>query len=101
VLCVVAWRVSWLTMAGRATPDAPAEVALTKEEIEILDRPTGGTEPPPRPTVSHYLVAVAELGGYLARVRDPPPGNMVIWRGLDRLMDIHLGFELTRRIVGN
>ena len=101
VLCVVAWRVFWLTMTSRATPDAPAEVALTKEEIEILDRLTGDTEPPPRPTVSHYLVAVAKLGGYLARVRDPPPGNMVIWRGLNRLMDIHLGFELTHRIVGN
>ena len=101
VLCVVAWRVFWLTMTSRATPDAPAEVALTKEEIEILDRLTGDTEPPPRPPVSHYLVAVAKLGGYLARVRDPPPGSMVIWRGPNRFMDIHLGFELTHRIVGN
>ena len=49
VLCVVAWRVFWLTMTSRATPDAPAEVALTKEEIEILDRLARDTEPPPRP----------------------------------------------------
>jgi hypothetical protein len=101
VLCVVAWRVFWLTMTSRATPDAPAEVALTKEEIEILDRLAGDTEPPPRPTVSHYLVAVAKLGGYLARSKDPPPGNMVIWRGLTRLMDIHLGFELSSQVMGN
>jgi hypothetical protein len=101
VLCVVAWRVFWLTMTSRATPDAPAEVTLTKEEIEILDRLAGDTEPPPRPTVSHYLAAVAKLGGYLARSKDPPPGNMVVWRGITRLMDIHLGFELSRRVVGN
>lgn len=100
VLCVVAWRVFWLTMTSRAAPDAPAEVALTKAEVEILDRLTGDTEPPARPTVCHYLVAVAKLGGYLARSKDPPPGNMVVWRGLTRLMDIHLGFELSRRIVG-
>ena len=49
----------------------------------------------------HYRVAVARRGGYLARWKDPPPGSMVVWRGLARLMDIHLGFELSRRIVGN
>ena len=101
VLCVVAWRVFWLTMTSRATPEAPAEVALTKEEVEILDRLAGVSGPPATPAVSHYLVALAKLGGYLARVRDPPPGNMVVWRGLTRLMDIHLGFELSRRVVGN
>ena len=101
VLCVVAWRVFWLTMTSRASPEEPAEVALTEGEVAILDRLAGDTEPPARPTVSHDLVAVAKLGGYLARVRDPPPGNMVIWRGLTRLMDIHLGFELSRGVVGN
>jgi hypothetical protein len=101
VLCVVAWRVFWLTMTSRASPDEPAEVALTKGEVEILDRLAGGVGPPPKPAVSHYLLAVAKLGGYLARSKDPPPGNMVIWRGLTRLMDIHLGFELNRPLVGN
>ena len=56
---------------------------------------------PEKPSVSHYLVAVAKLGGYLARAKDPPPGNMVIWRGLTRLMYIKLGFELSRGVVGN
>jgi hypothetical protein len=101
VLCVVAWRVFWLTMTSRATPDAPAGVALTSEEVEILGRLSGDRSPPPDRTVAHYLVAVAKLGGYLARSKDPPPGNLVVWRGLTRLMDIHLGFELSRRIVGN
>jgi hypothetical protein len=100
VLCVVAWRVFWLTMTSRATPEAQAEVALTSEEVEILDRLAGDTSPSAKPVVSRYLVAVAKLGGYLARSKDPPPGNLVIWRGLTRLMDIHLGFELSRRVVG-
>jgi Transposase DDE domain len=38
VLCIVGWRVFWLTMTNRATPEAPPEVALTETEIEILDR---------------------------------------------------------------
>ena len=45
--------------------------------------------------------AIAELGGYLARSKDPPPGDLVIWRGLTRLMDILLGFELSGQVVGN
>ncbi|HEY2156806.1 MAG TPA: IS4 family transposase [Isosphaeraceae bacterium] len=101
VLCIIGWRVFWLTMTNRATPEAPAGVALTKAEVEILDRLAGDTAPPAKPTVAHYLVAIARLGGYLARAKDPPPGNMVLWRGLTRLMDIHLGFELRGRVVGN
>ena len=45
VLCVVAWRVFWLTMTSRATPEAPAEVALTEAEVEILDRLAGDAGP--------------------------------------------------------
>ena len=34
---------------------------------------------------------IAMPGGYLARSRDPPPGSMVVWRGLTRLHDITVG----------
>jgi Transposase DNA-binding/Transposase DDE domain len=101
VLCIVGWRVFWLTMTSRATPEAPAGVALTEVEVAILDRLAGDSAVPASPTASHYLVAIAKLGGYLARAKDPPPGNMVIWRGLTRLMDIQLGFELSNPVVGN
>jgi hypothetical protein len=36
----------------------------------------------------------------LARASDPPPGNLVMWRGLSRLTDIVLGFEAAK-LVGN
>ena len=101
VLCVVGWRVFWLTMTSRATPDAPPEVAFTPAEIAVLDRIAGGSPETVQRTVSHYLVEVAKLGGYLARTNDPPPGNMVVWRGLTRLNDLCLGFELNDPVVGN
>jgi hypothetical protein len=44
--------------------------------------------------VSHHLLAVAKLGGYLVRTKDPPPGNMVVWWGLTGLVDLVLGAEL-------
>jgi len=48
----------------------------------------------PSKTLSSYLIKLARLGGYLARTRDPPPGNTVMWRGLSRLSDIALGAKL-------
>ena len=83
MLCVVGWRVFWLTMVRRATPAAPVETVLTAAEIEVLDRIAAGTTPTavvPR-TVADYLVAIAKLGGYLARAKDPPPGNLVLCAG--------------------
>lgn len=62
VLCIVGWRVFWLTMTNRATPEAPAEAALTAAEIEILDRLPKGTGPTATPAVSYYLIAIAKLG---------------------------------------
>jgi Transposase DNA-binding len=100
VLCVVGWRVFWLTMLHRAAPDAPAEVAFTPTELNILDQLDGRTPRTPRRTLTFYVIALAKLGGYLARTHDPPPGNMVLWRGLNRLTDICLGHELTPRLVG-
>jgi hypothetical protein len=46
------------------------------------------------PPLSRSLIKLAQLGGYLARASDPPPGNTVIWRGLRRLVDIQVGFKL-------
>jgi hypothetical protein len=80
------------------------ETVLTRPEIEVLDRLAGGTttaaETPAKRTVGHYLVQIAKLGGYLARAKDPPQGNLVLWRGLTWLTDILLGFELTNRSCG-
>jgi hypothetical protein len=101
VLCIIGWRVFWLTMMNRAAPEAPAEMALTRTEIEILDRMAVYPKHPTSPTISHYVAVIAKLGGYLARAQDPSPGNMVLWRGLSRLTDIHIGFQLNHRIVGN
>jgi hypothetical protein len=101
VLCVVGWRVFWLTMAARVAPDARPEVALTPTEIAVLDRVAGGPPAQLERTIAHYLREVAQLGGYLARTQDPPPGNLVIWRGLSRLADLCLGYELNNQVVGN
>ena len=93
VFCILSWRVFWLTMLNRAAPTATPMLALTPVEIGLLDHlvKDKDRESFRRRTLSHYLIKIARLGGYLARANDPPPGNTVMWRGLSRLTDIELG----------
>ena len=103
VFCILSWRVFWLTMLNRAMPDLEPAQVLTGLETKILDRliPDSTVDPPARRTISLYLIKIARLGGYLARTKDPPPGNIVMWRGLSRLNDIALGATLQIDDVGN
>lgn len=94
VFCIVRWRVFWMTMLNRAAPDAPAEMALAASEIRLLDQVLTNI-PNTRKTLSYYLDKIARLGGYLARGSDPPPGNLVMWRGLSRLRDIEIGVSIS------
>ena len=103
VICILSWRVFWLTMLNRTGPDLEPALVLTEIEIKVLDRlipdPESGSSTPK--TLSSYLTRIARPGGYLARAKDPPPGNIVIWRGLARLNDIALGATLQADFVGN
>jgi transposase-like protein len=102
VFCVLSWRIFWMTMINRSTSNAPAGTVFTPTERRLLDHlvPDRRTDRARHRSLSTYLTKVARLGGYLARASDPPPGNMVMWRGLSRLTDIELGFGMAR-IVGN
>jgi hypothetical protein len=101
--CILAWRIFWMTMINRSSPEAPPTTALTDIEIQLLDRLIQNKSTPPKSnrSLSTYIVKLARLGGYLARSGDPPPGSTVIWRGLSRLVDIEFGFSLATQLVGN
>lgn len=101
VLCVVAWRVFWLTMVARTNPRTAAATVFTERELTILNHLAGDEQQPPHGTIGRYVMIVAKLGGYLDRKSDAPPGNTVLWRGLTRLTDIHLGAEIGAKLVGN
>jgi hypothetical protein len=103
VFCMLSWRIFWMTMMNRVAPDSSPLVALTELETHLLDRliPEKIAKRRVDATLSHYLTKIARLGGYLARAKDSPPGNMVMWRGLSRLTDIEIGFLLAAQLVGN
>jgi hypothetical protein len=103
VFCILSWRIFWMTMMNRVAPAAPPTVALTSVEMRVLDlliqdRTSRSSR---SATLASYLTKIAQLGGYLARAKDPPPGNAVMWRGVSRLTDIELGFVMGTQLVGN
>ena len=103
VFCILSWRIFWLTMMNRSLSAASPILAFTAQEIYLLDRlvKEKGTGQPSGARLSDYLIKLARLGGYLARMGDSPPGNRVIWRGMSRLTDIELGFSIGAELVGN
>ena len=71
-------------------------------EIILLDRlvPDKAGKPNRKKAIADYIVKISRFGGYLAHANDPPPGNIVMWRGMSRLTDIHLGVLIAGDICG-
>jgi len=87
---VIAWRVLYLTMLSRSTPNLPCSVLLETEEWQALYCFTHQTKKPPKhpPTLKEATRMIAKLGGFIGRKSDKDPGPTTIWRGLQRLRDI-------------
>jgi hypothetical protein len=103
VFCILSWRIFWMTMMNRVAPMASPTLALTALDIRVLDFliTDSSSGKRKRATLTSYLTKIARLGGYLARAKDPPPGNAVMWRGVTRLTDIELGVVIGAQLVGN
>ncbi len=88
---VVAWRILYLTMVGRDTPDLPCTVVFEDYEWKALwvfvfrdvDAPPAIT-----PTLREVIRTIGRMGGHLGRKGDGEPGILTMWRGLQRLPDI-------------
>ena len=102
ILCILSWRIFWITMLNRTQLHAAPDEAFTELDQYLLDElvPDKPAQTSATP-LAYYIVKLARLGGYLARFHDPPPGNTVIWRGLSRLTDIELGIMIGVQLVGN
>jgi len=85
LFCILSWRIFWLTMLNRATESAKPSLAFTPQEIDILARLAADrqrTAVRRSPTIQSCLRQLARLGGTPDLASDPPPGNIVIWRGM-------------------
>jgi hypothetical protein len=90
---IVAARAQRLRDASRTTPDLPAGVELTTEEIEALvllkeeEKRRGEVISANGLSLQTAVRWIADLGGFTATGKSPaPPGTTVINRGLERVL---------------
>lgn len=99
VLAVVALRLLALKLLSRLQPHAPADPAFLGGEAYAVLQAHGLL--PVQAAVTHVQlwVAIARLGGFLARKGDGPPGWQSLWRGWQRLSDLAEGVRLAQRFL--
>jgi hypothetical protein len=94
---VVAWRIYLLNKQARQTPDVPCDHYLSPDEWQALYVCVHRRPPPAQPmSLRQAIRMIAQLGGFLGRKGDGEPGTMTLWRGLQRLADLTLGFTAAR-----
>ena len=97
---VVAWRIYWLNKQGRETPEMPCDVFLEEDEWKVLYSAVMEQPPPDEPpTLREAVRMIATLGGFLGRKGDGEPGTTTLWRGLERLDGIVVGYRLAIRAL--
>lgn len=96
---IVAWRVMFLLMLGKDQPEMSCDVVLEEEEwksvYEIVLRKPAPEKPP---TLGEMVRMIAQLGGYLGRKSDGPPGPKAMWIGIQRMNDFALAYKAIKTI---
>ena len=91
---IIAWRVLFATMLGRACPDMDCEAVFDPAEWQaayIVARHCPPPTTPPR--LGEMVVLVATLGGYLNRKDDGHPGPKTVWIGLQRVHEFTIALQ--------
>jgi len=103
LMSIVAWRLFWMTWMRRSYPNTPALTILTEIEMRTLLLLTHQPGEAQRSNfcVSQAVLAIAQLGGFLARKSDGEPGPTVLWRAWTVLQNAtRLGSRLFPQIYG-
>jgi hypothetical protein len=96
---IIAWRVLYLTMLGRACPEISCDAVFADEEWRAVYLVTQRKPPPAQPPSLDTMVRmVASLGGFLNRKHDGFPGPKTLWIGLQRVPDFVLALEAQRSV---
>ena len=91
-LAPLAVRLLQLRDLARQHPEAPARQVLDPWRLRLVAQRLG--RPATALTPQEFWRGVAQLGGYLGRTRDGPPGWKTLWRGWLELEVLVRGAEL-------
>jgi hypothetical protein len=95
-LCTpIAVRLLQLREGERTDPDRPASACLPAAVVDVLARRC--QVPLAQITTGLALREIAQLGGYLGRTGDGPPGWKTLWRGWEQVSLLADGLHLASR----
>jgi len=88
VYMIVAWRTLYVCRLGRSCPEISCEAVFEPAEWKSVWKVVRREDPPAEPpALGVFVRMVAQLGGYVNRKRDDPPGPQTVWIGLQRMHD--------------
>jgi hypothetical protein len=95
---IVAWRVLELSRAARQSQAEALQAHFCPEEIEVIQKHRAHSSHKEDAILSlrEAVRAVAQMGGFLGRKGDGEPGAMTLWRGLEVLANLVLGWRLAK-----
>jgi Transposase DNA-binding len=96
LLSPLAVRLLYLRDLARREPERPAHEVLAADLLAIVAAQAG--QAPTQMTTGAFWKAVAQLGGYLARRGDGPPGWKTLWRGWLRVHTLQEGVHLAAQL---
>jgi len=91
---VIAYRLYFLTHIGRVRGKLQASSVLSRDECSILNLKFKGRGRKNTLSLDEAIILIGKLGGYLARESDPPPGVILLGRGLEELSRLVEGYKL-------
>jgi hypothetical protein len=84
---ILAWRIHYVTLAGRECPELSADVVFDEWEWKPMVVMVYGKDAPLKPpTLAQMIAWIAKLGGYIGRKGDGPPGPQSIWKGIAKML---------------
>lgn len=99
---IIAWRILYITVMGRQSPNTSCECVFSKEEWQTTYVMIYRKKPPEiPPKLNEMTRMVASLGGYLNRKSDPEPGVKTIWIGLRNLQEHLKAKDVFMQVYGS
>ena len=95
---VIAWRIMLMTLLGRESPELPADILFSDVELRTLHAYAKKKGLKPALLLGEAVELVANMGGYLGRNRDLPPGHQILWQGYTVFQLMCEGFSLLEEI---
>jgi hypothetical protein len=99
VYSLAAFNIMQLTYQSRQTPDLSCEIALRPRQWEALYMLKFKTNRLPKqpPTLQEATRWLAQMGGYLGRKSDGPPGLKTVWLGYESLLQAVALYEIINK----